>query len=33
MALKKQSIRQGVFVLIDGVRATKEELITLSDGS
>ena len=31
MALKKQSIRQGVFVLIDGVRATKEELITLSE--
>ena len=31
MALKKQSIRQGVHVLIDGVHATKEELITLSE--
>ena len=30
MALKKQSIRQGVHVLIDGVKASKEELITLS---
>ena len=31
MALKKQSIRQGVHVLIDGKLATKEELITLSE--
>jgi len=31
MALKKQSIRQGVHVLVDGVHATKEELITLSE--
>ena len=31
MALKKQTIRQGVHVLIDGVHATKEELITLSE--
>jgi hypothetical protein len=31
MALKKQSIRQGVYVLIDGVKASKEELITLSE--
>ena len=31
MALSKQSIRQGVHVLIDGVHATKEELITLSE--
>ena len=31
MVLKKQSIRQGVHVLIDGKLATKEELITLSE--
>ena len=31
MALKKQSIRQGVHVLIDGVKASKEELIILSE--
>ena len=31
MALSKQSIRQGVHVLIDGVHATKEDLITLSE--
>jgi len=31
MALSKQSIRQGVHVLINGVHATKEELITLSE--
>ena len=31
MTLKKQSIRQGVHVLIDGELATKEELITLSE--
>jgi hypothetical protein len=31
MALSKQSIRQGVHVLVDGVHATKEELITLSE--
>jgi|TARA_R100000482_G_scaffold2658_1_gene1041 hypothetical protein len=31
MALKKQSIRQGVHVLVNGVHATKEELITLSE--
>ena len=31
MALKKQSIRQGVHVLIDGVKASKEDLITLSE--
>jgi hypothetical protein len=31
MALKKQSIRQGVHVLIDGVKVSKEELITLSE--
>ena len=31
MALSKQSIRQGVHVLIDGVKASKEELITLSE--
>ena len=31
MALKKQSIRQGVHVLIDGVKASKEELITLRE--
>ena len=31
MALKRQSIRQGVHVLIDGELATKEELITLSE--
>ena len=31
MALKKQSIRQGVYVLINGVKASKEELITLSE--
>ena len=31
MALKKQSIRQGVHVLINGKLATKEELITLSE--
>ena len=31
MALKKQSIRQGVYVLIDGVKVSKEELITLSE--
>ena len=31
MALTKQSIRQGVHVLVDGVHATKEELITLSE--
>ena len=31
MALSKQSIRQGVYVLIDGVNASKEELITLSE--
>ena len=31
MALKKQSIRQGVHVLIDGVNTSKEELITLSE--
>ena len=30
MALSKQSIRQGVHVLIDGVNSSKEELITLS---
>ena len=29
--LKKQSIRQGVYVLINGVQATKEELIILSE--
>ena len=31
MALKKQSIRQGVHILIDDELATKEELITLSE--
>ena len=31
MALKKQSIRQGVHVLINGNKASKEELITLSE--
>ena len=31
MALKKQSIRQGVHVLINNKLATKEELITLSE--
>ena len=31
MALKKPSIRQGVHVLVNGVHATKEELITLSE--
>jgi len=31
MALKKQSIRQGVHVLIDGTKVSKEELITLSE--
>ncbi len=31
MALSKQSIRQGVHVLIDGNKASKEELITLSE--
>ena len=31
MALKKQSIRQGVYVLINGKLATKEELIILSE--
>lgn len=31
MALKKQSIRQGVYVLINGELATKEELIILSE--
>jgi len=31
MALKKQSIRQGIHVLINGKLATKEELITLSE--
>ncbi|MDB4343633.1 hypothetical protein OAE25_00585 [Verrucomicrobiales bacterium] len=31
MALSKQSIRQGVHVLVDGEHATKEELITLSE--
>ena len=31
MALKKQSIRQGVYVLINGVQATKEELIEMSE--
>ena len=31
MALSKQSIRQGVHVLVDGVHATKEELIILSE--
>ena len=31
MALSKQSIRQGVHVLVDGIHATKEELITLSE--
>ena len=31
MSLSKQSIRQGVHVLVDGVHATKEELITLSE--
>jgi len=31
MALKKQSIRQGVHVLINGVKASKEELIILSE--
>ena len=31
MALKKQSIRQGVHVLIDGTKFSKEELITLSE--
>ena len=31
MVLKKQSIRQGVYVLINGKLATKEELITLSE--
>ena len=31
MALKKQSIRQGIHVLINGVLASKEELITLSE--
>ena len=31
MALKKQSIRQGVYVLINGKLATKEKLITLSE--
>ena len=31
MALSKQSIRQGVHVLVDGVHATKEELITSSE--
>ena len=31
MALSKQSIRQGVHVLIDGKLATKEELIILSE--
>ena len=31
MALSKQSIRQGVHVLVNGVHATKEELITLSE--
>lgn len=31
MALKKQSIRQGVYVLINNKLATKEELITLSE--
>jgi len=31
MALSKQSLRQGVHVLVNGVHATKEELITLSE--
>ena len=31
MALKKQSIRQGVHILIDDELATKEEPITLSE--
>ena len=30
MALTKQSLRQGVHVMIDGELATKEELIKLS---
>jgi hypothetical protein len=32
MALSKQSLRSGVHVLINGELATKEELITLSEG-
>tara|TARA_Y100000004_G_scaffold182157_1_gene228594 strand:+ start:218 stop:481 length:264 start_codon:yes stop_codon:yes gene_type:complete len=31
MALTKQSLRQGVHVLVNGVHATKEELIILSE--
>ncbi len=31
MALSKQSLRQGIHVLVNGVHATKEELITLSE--
>jgi|TARA_R110001592_G_C12757147_1_gene712552 hypothetical protein len=31
MALKKQTIRQGVFILKNGIKASKEELITLSE--
>ena len=31
MALTKQSLRQGVHVMIDGELATKEELIKLSE--
>jgi len=31
MALTKQSLRQGVHVLMNGKLATKEELITLSE--
>lgn len=32
MALSKQSLRSGVHVLINGELASKEELITLSEG-
>ena len=32
MALSRQSLRKGVHVLINGELATKEELITLSEG-
>ena len=32
MALTKQSLRKGVHVLMNGKLATKEELITLSEG-
>ena len=31
MALSKQSLRQGIHVLVNGVHATKEELIILSE--